>query len=166
VHPDPDSLLIQAETLIKNHKDETDLRRAVSAAYYAVFHYALRAAADLTVGVPNRGTSNYELAYCGVEHKRFKDLCNQIAGGKPSGAVLSYSPPEPEHFGHVANFARLGPNLQEERHHADYHPAQRFDNFRGEQAVSNARNAIKEFEMGNKDQREKFLMLLLFKPRG
>jgi hypothetical protein len=33
VHPDTDRLLDQADALINNHTDETDLRRAVSAAY-------------------------------------------------------------------------------------------------------------------------------------
>jgi hypothetical protein len=56
VHPDPDRLLEQAETLISNHSDETDLRRAVSAAYYALFHYALRAATDMMIGSASRGT--------------------------------------------------------------------------------------------------------------
>ena len=39
VHPDPDRLFEQADTLINSHKDETDLRRAMSAAYYGVFHF-------------------------------------------------------------------------------------------------------------------------------
>jgi hypothetical protein len=47
VHPDPDRLFKQADTLINSHKDETDLRRAMSAAYYGVFHFMVRAAADL-----------------------------------------------------------------------------------------------------------------------
>jgi hypothetical protein len=165
VHPDPDRLLEQAEMLITSCRDETDLRRAVSNAYYAVFHYALRGAADLTIGVANRGTPRYELAYCSVEHKRFKELCNQIAGGIPSKSVIPYAPPSPDYFGPVADFARLCPNIQEERHSADYHPTARFDDVRALQAVSHARAAIKFIEAATTEQREAFLTLLLFKPR-
>jgi uncharacterized protein (UPF0332 family) len=165
VHPDPDRLLEQAEALITHHRDETDLRRAVSAAYYALLHYALRAAADLTVGTAGRGTPRYSLVYCSVDHVRLKNLRDQLRGSAPQDVILPYAPQPPAYFGKVAVFARLAVNLQQERHYADYQPTARFDDARATQAVSDARVAIKAFEDATAEQREAFLTLLLFKPR-
>jgi hypothetical protein len=168
VNPDPDSLLKQAEMLF-NHsttKDETDLRRAVSAAYYAVFHYALRAAADLMIGASSRGTPRYNIVYCSVDHGRLKTLRDQLKGTTPEKVILPFSPPGPAYFGGAAVFVRLAMNLQDERHHADYHPMERFDEARAFQAISDARAAIKAFEGATVEQREAFLTLLLFKPRA
>jgi hypothetical protein len=165
VHPDPGRLLEQAEILIKNHKDETDLRRAVSTAYYAVFHYALRAAADLTAGAGNRATPRYSLVYCSVDHVRLKNLRDQLRGAAPQDVILPYAPPPPAYFGKVAVFARLAANLQLERHYADYHPTEYFDDARALQAVLAAQEAINTFEAATAEQRDAFLMLLLFKPR-
>jgi uncharacterized protein (UPF0332 family) len=165
VHPDPERLLEQAEVLITNRNDETDLRRAVSAAYYALFHYALRAAADLTIGAPNRGTPRYSLAYCSVDHVRLKTLRDQLRGAIPQDVILPYAPPPPAYFGKIVAFVRLAVNLQQERHYADYHPTAPFDDARAKQAIADARIAIKAFEGATPEERDAFLTLLLFKPR-
>lgn len=64
---DPDHLLDQAERLLAptvgaGPARPTDLCRAVSATYYAVFHAGLIAAADLFTGTAERGTLLYGLA--------------------------------------------------------------------------------------------------------
>jgi len=61
VHPDPDRLFEQADALITGYKDETDLRRAISTAYYGVFHFILRYVADRIAGPGNRSTDLYNL---------------------------------------------------------------------------------------------------------
>jgi uncharacterized protein (UPF0332 family) len=165
VHPDPHRVLDQADALITSHRDETDLRRAVSAAYYALFHYVLRAAADLTIGAASRGAPRYNLAYCSVDHVRLKNLRDQLRGPRPQDVILPYAPPPPAYFGNVAVFVRLAANLQLARHYADYHPTVQFDQVRASQAVEDARIAIKAFEDSTDEQREAFLTLLLFKPR-
>lgn len=165
MHPDPDRLLEQAETLITSRRDETDLRRAVSTTYYALFHYALRAAADLTIGAASRGAPRYSLVYCSVDHVRLKNLRDQLRGATPQDVILPYAPPPPAYFGKMAVFVRLVVNLQHERHYADYHPSARFDEARATQALTAARVAIKAFEDSTAEQREAFLTLLLFKPR-
>ncbi len=165
MHPDPQRLLEQAEAFYSNANDETDLRMAVRSAYYAVFHFSLRSAADLLAGGAHRGTARYNLVYCSVQHKRLKTLCGQLRGSVPERIILPYSPPPPSYFGRIAVFARLVPGLQEERHRADYHPIVRFDKARTLQAISTALDAIEHFEAASIEQRQAFLMLLLFEPR-
>jgi len=163
VHPDPDRLLEQADTLINNHKDETDLRRAMSAAYYGVFHFILRAAADLVCGAANRSTARYNLVYCGVDHGRLKTLCDQFRGAKPNDKIKPYLPAGD--FAPVADFARLTLNLQWQRNLADYDTMYNLDTAGAQVAVSDARDAVKHFQAASVEQREAFLTLLLFKPR-
>jgi hypothetical protein len=163
VHPDPDRLFQQAEALIDGHKDETDLRRAISTAYYGVFHFILRAAADVVVGAANRSTSRYNLAYCSIDHGRLKTLCDQLRTSKLNDKLKPYEPAAG--FGPIFDFARLALNLQWQRNLADYDTTYKLDAAGARVAVSDARDAVKHFQAASVEQREAFLTLLLFKPR-
>src|ERR1051326_8403917 len=76
---DPEHLLEQAQRLAEppsaGPPRQVDVRRAISAAYYAVFHATLAAAADQFVGVTKRATSQYALVYRSVDHKTLRELC-------------------------------------------------------------------------------------------
>jgi hypothetical protein len=163
VHPDPGRLLEQAKMLIETHKDETDLRRAVSAAYYALFHYTLKAAADFVIGSANCSTPRYNLAYRSIDHGVLKDIYRQLSAPTLNDKVKPYAPAGG--FAILADFARLTLNLQGERNLADYDLMQRFNVTRAEQAISTASDAIKIFESASVGEHEAFLPLLLFKIR-
>jgi hypothetical protein len=61
---DPEHLFEQALKLTDPAADrQADFRRAISAAYYGLFHAVLSAAADLFIGAGNRSTGRYELVY-------------------------------------------------------------------------------------------------------
>jgi len=108
VHPDPERLFEQADELIDGYKNETDLRRAISTAYYGVFHFILRHVADTIAGTGNRSTNLYGMVYRSVEHKPLRDLCATL-GSK----VKSYAPMGG--FGPVIAFAGLVQQLYEQR---------------------------------------------------
>jgi uncharacterized protein (UPF0332 family) len=163
VHPDSALLFEQADALYNDPKGETDLRRAISAAYYALFHYTLKAAADLICGVADRGTPRYNLVYRSIDHGSFKNLHEQIKTKQLNDKIRPYAPAGG--FGLAADFIRAAVNVQEERNWADYDPMKLFTNARARQAISDARNAIKFFEDATAEQRAACLMLLLFKPR-
>jgi hypothetical protein len=163
VHPDPDRLFEQADALINNHNDETDLRRAVSAAYYGVFHFTLRALADWIIGSANRSTARYGLVYRSVDHKVLRTLCDQIRGSKVNPIILPFEPVGG--FGLVKNFARDVLNLYEQRILADYDPARPLGHPDALGAVSIARPAVADFQAATPEQREAFLTLLAFRPR-
>src|SRR5215468_2472639 len=92
VHPDPDRLFDQADALINNHQNETDLRRAVSAGYYGVFHFTLSALADWVVGSANRSTERYVLVYRSVDHKVLRALCDQFRGATLNADIQPFEP--------------------------------------------------------------------------
>jgi hypothetical protein len=84
----PAGLLEHAERLLKasagvsKAPSEEDLRRAISAAYYAVFHTVVGATADLFSRFADPTKTIYERVYRKPEHKdvknclnKYKDLC-------------------------------------------------------------------------------------------
>jgi hypothetical protein len=77
--PNPDHFFEQAKQLIKppakGAPRQVDLRRAISAAYYGVFHFVLRAVADEFVGKGQQGSQAYVLAYRSLDHGKFNKLC-------------------------------------------------------------------------------------------
>jgi hypothetical protein len=78
----PDHLLEQADRLMaaprRGPPRQADLRRAISNAYYAVFHAVVTAAADDFVGMTHRDTPRYELVYRGVDHGSLRRLCEDV----------------------------------------------------------------------------------------
>ena len=57
-----------------SHPTQTDLRRAVSTAYYALFHCLAAAAADLLTGNGSRGPEWHQV-YRALEHGKARKAC-------------------------------------------------------------------------------------------
>jgi hypothetical protein len=123
-------LLEQAEvlrTLDATRPKQVNLRRGVSAAYYAVFHLLVREAADRVVGAASDPSSNALRAQVvrWYSHETMKRVCGWFGSlGPPPREVadlLGYPRP-----GRVpAALLRLSDaffRLQEARHQADYDP--------------------------------------------
>ena len=101
---------------------QVDIRRAISVAYFAVFHMILTAAADLAMGRTRRGTPAYGLAYRSIDHKWLHTVCDVA---QRISTPLRYRPYVPE-FGFASDvwiFANNAIVLQEQRHTADYAPS-------------------------------------------
>jgi hypothetical protein len=162
VPPDSDELLQQAEALAgKPGATEADVRRAISAAYYATFHFCLRAAADMILGAASRSTSAYSLVYRSVDHKTLSGLCAQLSKTSPPKLAIVPS----NGFGTIADFARHTVSLQGQRQLADYDPSRTFTAAEANLVISDARQAITWFKSGDELQQKAFLTMLLFRQR-
>lgn len=111
----PDHLFEQANRLVIREAGpprQVDIRRAISTAYYGIFHAVVTAAADQHVGVTNRATTRYGLVYRSVDHKTLRDLCREVQ--KPT-LSNRYKPYEPRNgFGpNITAFAAAVVDLQE-----------------------------------------------------
>ncbi len=153
-----EDLFEQAEALVTRGR-QADLRRAVSAAYYGLFHFALTEAADMVVGSADRSSARYSLVYRSVDHSRLRQLSAQLTD--PQNLPLV----PPGGFGTVADFARIAGNLHELRNRADYDPSPEYTVDEAMTAISNARKAVAWFQQGTTEQQQAFLTLLLFRPR-
>jgi hypothetical protein len=61
-----EDLFEQADVLLARG-GQADLRRAISAAYYGLFHFALTEAADMVVGKEHRSSARYSLVYRSID---------------------------------------------------------------------------------------------------
>jgi hypothetical protein len=69
----PEHLFDQAEGLVTSgggRPRQVDIRRAISASYYGLFHAVVAAAADLIIGQNNRSKPDYGLIYRTIDHNR------------------------------------------------------------------------------------------------
>lgn len=163
----PDHLFEQAEKLIRPRGQlaprQVDVRRAISAAYYGVFHYILAAAADLHIGGTARPAKRYTLLYRSVDHRTMRALCEEAKKPTPSARYRKYIP---NGLGpNIQAFASAFLDLQEKRHDADYDPLKLMKVSDARLAVATARSAIGRFARAPAWKQRAFLTLLLFPPR-
>src|SRR5258708_3464572 len=159
---DPEHLFQEAVRLTgpfasENEPRQTDLRRAISAAYYGLFHFTLTAATGLFFAA--RPSDEYAMAYRSVRHEWLRALCEQLQRKQ-----LAKTPPHiPEtFFGDVVKFATTFAELQELRHRADYDPSFSIKAEEVKIRIAEARRAVELFSGAEEKQRAVFLALLLF----
>jgi hypothetical protein len=92
----PEHLLDQADELAappaSGAPRQANLRRAVSTAYYALFHAILTDVADQLVGKGQRDTPQYALVYRSVSHRHLNELCTHIAKDRLPEKYKPYEP--------------------------------------------------------------------------
>lgn len=130
-----------------------DLRRAISTAYYAMFHELARQSADILVG--GRGATKSESAwhqvYRSLEHRSAKSACKDAS---------SRSFPA-----QIQDFADSFVQLQERRHEADYDPTLSFLRNDAILTITTAEVAIRKFRNSRLKHRRAFAVWVLFKRR-
>lgn len=167
--PNPEHLFEQAEQLLglsaSRRPRQVDLRRAISNAYYAVFHATLTAGADYAVGRGRRSSAQYGLAYRSVDHRIFRELCKEVQKTTLTAKYLKHAPRNG--FGsNIASFAQAVVELAIRRESADYDPLANFKRSDSRLAITLGRRALSRFQRASKARREAFLSLLLFPPRA
>lgn len=133
---------------------QTDLCRAVSAAYYAMFHALAQCCADLLAGgsPSHRNPEAWRQTYRALEHGLARSQCD-------NQAAMRRFPPE------IRLFAEVFVAMQRERHHADYDPGITFSRDRVRQFIYQVEEAIAEFNAADRGQRRAFSLYVLFRRR-
>lgn len=160
-------LFEQAESLVATQAGrprQVDVRRAISASYYGVFHAIITRSVNQFVGVTNQNSKNYGLAYRSVDHAWLRDLCRDVQ--KPS-LPSKYKPYEPKGgFGpNIQAFAVAFVELQEKRHIADYDIMATVRRSDATLAIKTAQAALLRFDKASRHRRNTFMGLVLFRPR-
>ena len=168
--PNPDHLLEQAEYLLQARNSlgrvrQADRRRAISAAYYAVFHFALTAVADEFIGKAERNEPRYALVYRSIDHKALEGVCDAVGKERLPKNYEKYAPKDGV-GPNIREFAILTAQLKAERLSADYDPSHWVNMIDAMTAISMARSAMLRFSKASLARRKAFLTLLLFKPRS
>lgn len=149
-----DHLLAAADALANQGRRPrvTDLRRAVSAIYYGLFHALALHCANQLIGVTKHQTPAWRRVYRSLDHGKAKDEFM-----KGSTRILDPS---------VAIFADAFVVLQEARHTADYDPARfPFSRRHVVSLIAQARGAIAGLTALNPDLAAELATIVLFKNR-
>ena len=154
----PPDLIQTAKDLVaasNGRPRQTNLRRAVSTVYYALFHCLAQCCADSMIGGAGatRSRSAWIQVYRALDHGQVKHCCRQ----KPR--VLELFPKE------IQDFANAFATLQEKRHAADYDPAEKFYKSDVEIHIQIAESVIEGFKSAPLKDRRAFAALVLFKSR-
>lgn len=163
-----EDLFAQAEllaTLDARKPKQVNLRRALSAAYYAIFHYLVNEACRIQIGTQHAQSPFRHVLGRAFTHVTMKQACASFGGGMlkasvakglPSGAVGYYSiPPE------IRSLARMFVDLQDRRHLADYDLAERFTRSDVLIMIENAKRHVTAFaQLPPSDDKRFFLACL------
>ena len=153
----PENLIKTARELTPARKGKprsANLRRAVSTAYYAMFHCLAVSCADTLIGGlhAGRGSDAWILTYRALNHRSAKARCSDKESLKQFSA-------------HIRVFAETFARMQEQRHRADYVPDAGFRKSEAIQRINEAENAIRNFEEESPAERRAFSAYVLFEGR-
>ena len=154
----PSSLIATASDLLvaeRGRPRQANLSRAISTAYYAMFHCLAGNCADALIGGSgsNRSESAWRQVYRALEHGTARRRCQQVS------ALEQFSV-------EVRNFADLFVDLQEKRHKADYDPGYSFPKLIVERDIIRAEQAITNFRRVSLSERRAFAVYVLFTLRN
>jgi hypothetical protein len=167
--PDSADLLAVARLLLKfgaeSSTSDAALRRAVSTAYYAVFHHILGAAARRFLGQRHETSAAYAILYRGFDHRRMKEVCEAL---RATSLRAKYATQlrRPIMSKEIRDFAGVFPNLQEQRELADYDPAASFVPSQVSTLIDSAEFAINAFDHASAEERADALALMLVGARS
>lgn len=165
-------LLDQADTLVRidpRRPKQANLRRAVSSAYYALFHFLIEEAVLLVVGTAYSDKSLRQLIGRAFTHTAMKDVSSEMGKGTPRDLLkpfwLLYSIPTCASLQAVAS---AFVDLQNERHRADYDLSQPFTQREADSLVNRARSALADWELLKRNHPEvaRFYALMLLHWNG
>ena len=132
---------------------QAELRRAVSAAYYALFHTLALCCANRLAGSDRTGAAWIQ-TYRALEHGYARNQCND------QSALISF-PDE------IRLFCRRFVSMQGQRQRADYSPNATFSRDRVMQFINESEDAINALENApGADRRAFSLHVLLRRQRG
>lgn len=130
---------------------QAELRRAVSAAYYALFHALALCCANALAG-SNRNRSSWDQTYRALEHGHARNQCNDKA------AMSRFS-------GEIQDFGKKFVLVQQRRQEADYSTNAGFDRDQVLQIIYEAEDAIVELANATGTERRDFALHVLLRRR-
>ena len=162
----PSDLLAQAKFLVTKDKGkpkQANLRRAVSTAYYALFHFLGEQAVAQVVGVAPAKQVLAQLARRALIHGKMYSLCKEFTKPTPSSELLKplwRSHGIPNAHG-VLSVAQIFCEMQQERHDADYNLAESFTKAEASWACDLVEQAFRDWNAAKKSHPEVCLLFAL-----
>ncbi len=163
-----DDLIELAEFIAKRdagRPKQASLRRAISTAYYAVFHYLIDEVCSAQIGTQNTQRPYRHALSRAFAHTVMKQACSGFGGGTLKHSVIKGLPRN--QLGNyvvpkkIQNIAATFAELQEKRHLADYDLAERFKRSEVLTMIDQAKSHVEKFRsFAVCDDRKYFLACL------
>lgn len=136
----------------RGRPQQMQLRKAISAAYYAVFHAMAGSNADMLIGtsLSFRRTPAWTQTYRALDHG--------FAKSRVQNGMDAFCP-------EIRSFSVAFVALQEERHRADYDPNAQFTRTNTLRLINRSEAAIKDFINADPAERKAFAAHVLFRTR-
>ena len=160
----PEDLIAQAKHLAvwdKRKPRQANLRRAVSSAYYALFH--LMTAACVRRFAPEEPAGLSPRIARAIIHSEIKEVCASISRGSPGSVLRDLLPGG--FSDEVRAFAERFVTLQDARHRADYDLAAEYNRSDVLEQISQAEEAFALWRLVRADEEGVFLSAILFARR-
>ncbi len=160
----PELLAVARLLLSAGTPTDAQRRRAVSTAYYTVFHHVLAAAAARFMGAGMQASGGYGLLYRGFNHGRMKSVCAALSAPALTASLqqqLGRSTVSRD----MRDFLGAFSLLQEARTRADYDPSARFSPSAAADWVETAAAAMAAFDRVVPDEKADVLALMLVSAR-
>jgi hypothetical protein len=166
---DPSELIAVARSLANpggpTPPNDAQLRRAVSTAYYALFHKVLRAAAERFMGANQENTAGFAILYRGFDHAVMKRICEALQVSTLKDRY-KYHLRRTSVSQDMRDFAGAFPALQDARHLADYDPSVELLPSDVSSLVDAAEVAMEAFDRCAPDEQADVLALMMVGARG
>lgn len=159
-----DDLLQQARHLAgfdPGRPKQANLLRAVSAAYYAIFHFLVDQSCRLAVGTQHAQREYRQVLARAFSHSAMKSACSSFSGGTLKSSVQQGLPSSFQIPTPVSLIANVFVELQSARHRADYDLTHRFSRKDVFSQIEQVESAIDKFQqLGPGEEKEFFLACL------
>ena len=162
-------LFKQAEalaTLDAKKPKQVNSRRAVSSAYYAVFHYLVEEACRVQLGTQHAQTPYRDVLARAFVHGTMKSACTGFNGGSPKAAVFKGLPRDasgkfPTHIA-IKEVARVFADLLQKRHFADYDRSERLKRSEVLSVIEEAKDRVANFDALPMADDKRFFLICLW----
>ena len=128
---------------------QANLRRALSTAYYAVFHYLVDEVCSAQIGTQNNQRPYRHALSRAFAHNVMKQACSGFGGGTLKDAVIKGLPRNANGIyvvpKEIRNVAATFAELQEKRHLADYDLSERFKRSEVLTMIDQAKSHVERF---------------------
>ncbi|MFO7775135.1 MAG: hypothetical protein R6W89_04995 [Candidatus Hydrogenedentota bacterium] len=158
-------LIEQAEHLVyrdPRKPKQANLRRAVSAAYYALFHYLVQEACRTQMGTQHTVSPHRRILGRAFGHANMKKACKPFSGGAlPDSLCKGLDTKQVSND--IRTVATTFVDLQDKRHRADYDLTEPFRRNEALYLIKTAKRAIETF--GNctaSDEERRFFLACLW----
>lgn len=141
---------------------QTNLRRAVSAAYYALFHFLVDQSCRNVMGTRHELAPHRQVLGRAFSHSTMKSACASFAGGTLRKSVSKGLPDEFAIPQGIRRLATAFVDLQKQRHYADYDLTEQFKRSNVLFAIRDVERAMAEFKQLSSSPEKKFFLACLW----